>query len=79
MDGGERKGRAENRISPSRLYQFARALAVPVAWFFDGLPPTSTGRIRVVIPEYELQSARPRPWLKPITRSLPNDVVPFTG
>jgi transcriptional regulator with XRE-family HTH domain len=29
---------AENRISPSRLYSFARALAIPVGLFFDGLP-----------------------------------------
>src|SRR5258708_517957 len=32
---------AVNRISPSRLYRFARLLGVPVAWFFDGLPPTT--------------------------------------
>ena len=29
--------RAENRISPGRLYQFAKALKVPVTWFFDGV------------------------------------------
>jgi transcriptional regulator with XRE-family HTH domain len=47
---------AANRISPGRLYLFARALAVPVEWFFDGLPPTATRRAATVIPEYELES-----------------------
>jgi transcriptional regulator with XRE-family HTH domain len=30
--------RGENRISASRLYQFAQILGVPVAYFFDELP-----------------------------------------
>jgi transcriptional regulator with XRE-family HTH domain len=47
---------AENHISPSRLYQFARALAVPVAWFFDGLPSATTRRPDTAVPEHELQS-----------------------
>jgi transcriptional regulator with XRE-family HTH domain len=47
---------AENRISPSRLYQFARALAVPVAWFFDGSPPITTRKVQVTIPQHELES-----------------------
>ena len=33
---------AQNCISPSRLYSFACALAVPVGWFFDGLRPIKT-------------------------------------
>jgi transcriptional regulator with XRE-family HTH domain len=47
---------AENRISPSRLYSFSRALAVPVGWFFDGLPPISTGKANITIPLHELDS-----------------------
>ena len=37
------KAAAVYRISPSRLYYLSRALRVPVAWFFDGLPPIRTG------------------------------------
>jgi transcriptional regulator with XRE-family HTH domain len=48
--------KAAYRISPARLYQFARALDVPVAWFFDGLPPIATGRTPITIPEHELFS-----------------------
>jgi transcriptional regulator with XRE-family HTH domain len=29
-----------NRISSSRLYEFARALGVPVSYFFDKMPPS---------------------------------------
>jgi transcriptional regulator with XRE-family HTH domain len=47
---------AENRISPSRLYSFARALAVRVGWFFDGLPPPTTGKVQITLPLHELQS-----------------------
>jgi transcriptional regulator with XRE-family HTH domain len=47
---------AQNRISPSRLYSFARTLGVPVAWFFDGLPTTKTGKTRITIPLHELES-----------------------
>jgi transcriptional regulator with XRE-family HTH domain len=36
--------RGENRISASRLYQFAQILGVPVAYFFDELPTTRGGR-----------------------------------
>jgi transcriptional regulator with XRE-family HTH domain len=31
----------DNRISASTLYEIAKALHVPVAAFFDGLPPTT--------------------------------------
>ena len=47
---------AQNRISPERLYRFARALGVPVAWFFDGLPPITTGKLQVTLPRHELES-----------------------
>jgi transcriptional regulator with XRE-family HTH domain len=36
--------RGENRISASRLYQFAQILGVPVAYFFDELPNPRGGR-----------------------------------
>jgi len=32
--------RGTNRISASTLYAMARLLQVPIAWFFEGLPPT---------------------------------------
>ena len=32
--------RGENRVSASRLYQFAQILDVPVSYFFDELPST---------------------------------------
>lgn len=32
--------RASNRISASKLYEIARALDAPVAYFFEGLPGT---------------------------------------
>jgi transcriptional regulator with XRE-family HTH domain len=44
------------RIAPAHLYRFARALAVPVAWFFDGLPPIATGKLKVIVPRHELES-----------------------
>jgi transcriptional regulator with XRE-family HTH domain len=47
---------AENRISPGRLYQFARALGVPVDWFFDGLPCIGAGEDKLLVPEHELYS-----------------------
>jgi len=31
----------DNRISASRLYQFATMLDVPVGWFFDGFQPAT--------------------------------------
>src|ERR671933_60590 len=37
--------RGENRTSASRLYQFARILSVPVAYFFEGLPATSSAAV----------------------------------
>jgi transcriptional regulator with XRE-family HTH domain len=36
--------RGENRVSASRLYQFAQILGVPVAYFFDELPATDGSR-----------------------------------
>jgi transcriptional regulator with XRE-family HTH domain len=36
--------RGENRISASRLYQFAQILGVPVAYFFEELPSPRAGR-----------------------------------
>jgi len=47
---------AVNRIAPSRLFVFARALAVDVGWFFDGLPPIATGKAPITIPLHELES-----------------------
>jgi transcriptional regulator with XRE-family HTH domain len=47
---------AANRISPGCLYDFARLLRIPVAWFFEGLTPTATGRARILIPEHEWHS-----------------------
>ena len=44
------------RIAPAHLYRFARALAVPVAWFFDGLPPIATGKLQLTVPRHELES-----------------------
>jgi hypothetical protein len=32
-----------------------RVLAVDAGWFFDGLPPTETGRTRITVPESELR------------------------
>jgi transcriptional regulator with XRE-family HTH domain len=52
----QRYERAENRISPGRLYQFAKALKVPVTWFFDGLPPITTGKLQLTLPQHELES-----------------------
>ena len=36
--------KGSNRISASRLFEAARILAVPVQYFFDGLPDTEAGR-----------------------------------
>jgi transcriptional regulator with XRE-family HTH domain len=33
--------RGANRISSSRLYEFAKALDVPVSYFFDEMPPNA--------------------------------------
>ena len=44
------------RIAPAHLCRFARALAVPAAWFFDGLPPVATGKLKVTLPRHELES-----------------------
>ncbi len=37
--------RGTNRVSASRLHQFAQALNVPVSFFFDGLDSPSIGPI----------------------------------
>lgn len=34
--------RGSNRISASKLYEIARALETPVAWFFEGLADTTS-------------------------------------
>jgi transcriptional regulator with XRE-family HTH domain len=43
------------RIAPAHLCQFARALKVPAASFFDGLPPIATGKLQVTLPKRELE------------------------
>jgi len=35
--------RGANRISASKLYEIARALRVPIAWFFEGLSDPEAG------------------------------------
>jgi|SRR6516164_8479444 transcriptional regulator with XRE-family HTH domain len=62
---------AQNRISPSRLYRFARALDVPVAWFFDGLPPIATGKLQVTLPRHELESRETASLVKAYYRIAP--------
>jgi DNA invertase Pin-like site-specific DNA recombinase len=47
---------AINRVSLSVLFRFARRLNVPVAYFFDGLPPTTTGHPNTGLAEIELHS-----------------------
>ena len=47
---------AVNRIAPSRLFAFARALEVDVGWFFDGLPRTGPGRVTISVPERNFYS-----------------------
>jgi transcriptional regulator with XRE-family HTH domain len=47
---------AVNRVSPGVLFRFARRLNVPVAYFFDGLPPTTTGDRSTALTEIELHS-----------------------
>ena len=37
--------RGANRISASKLYEIARALRVPIAWFFEGLSDPTAGHI----------------------------------
>ena len=32
-----------NRVAPSRLWQLAQILDVPISFFFDGYPPTEDG------------------------------------
>ncbi len=36
--------RGANRVSASKLFEIAKALQTPVAFFFDGLGPTADGR-----------------------------------
>jgi transcriptional regulator with XRE-family HTH domain len=47
---------AENRISPGRLYYCARALGVPVDWFFAGLLPIATAQDKLLVPEPQCYS-----------------------
>jgi transcriptional regulator with XRE-family HTH domain len=47
---------AVNRVTPDLLYRFARFFNVPVAYFFDGLPPTTTGYPNTGLAEIELHS-----------------------
>jgi transcriptional regulator with XRE-family HTH domain len=47
--------RGLNRISAGRLFEIARALDAPVAWFFEGLHPSGA------LPE---SPQRPRMWLE---------------
>jgi transcriptional regulator with XRE-family HTH domain len=58
---------AKTRISPSRLCAFARALAVEVGWFFDGLLPTSSGQAGISVPARQPES--------PETASLVEDYL----
>src|SRR5271170_3501363 len=46
------------RISPSRLYRFARHLDVRVAWFFEGLPAgrDAPARAKTVLAQHDLFS-----------------------
>jgi len=37
--------RGANRISASKLYEIARTLRVPMAWFFEGLSDPAEGRL----------------------------------
>jgi transcriptional regulator with XRE-family HTH domain len=37
--------RGANRVSASKLYEIARALEAPVAYFFDGLADTAQSRL----------------------------------
>jgi transcriptional regulator with XRE-family HTH domain len=40
--------RGANRISASKLYEIARALHVPIGWFFEGLSdPTADGGVEL--------------------------------
>jgi transcriptional regulator with XRE-family HTH domain len=45
---------AVNRIAPGRLFRLARALGVPVTWFFEGLPPIETRRSPTTLSELGL-------------------------
>ena len=42
--------RGTNRVSASKLFDFARKLDVPISYFFDDLPDTTTGGDRPVLP-----------------------------
>lgn len=50
--------RGANRIGASRLYQFSRALNVPISFFFEEMPRNveATGGRRVALPEDTSQS-----------------------
>lgn len=44
--------KGSNRIGASRMWQFAQALGVPVASFFEGLPESGRGK-KVAAPEVD--------------------------
>jgi len=43
--------RGVNRMGSSRLFDFAKCLAVPVSYFFEGLEPTGTKRLHSGVAE----------------------------
>ena len=51
--------RGSNRISSSRLYEFAKVLDVPVSYFFDEMPSNAlSGRYRVAAARASARPAR---------------------
>ena len=42
--------RGTNRIGASRLYAFSRVLQVPVAYFFEDMPPEISGKNKKSVP-----------------------------
>ena len=42
--------RGANRISASKLYEIARALQVPIGWFFEGLSDPTAGGVGAETP-----------------------------
>lgn len=47
---------AINRIPPEALCRFASFFNVPAVYFFEGLPPTTTGNLKTALAEIELYS-----------------------
>jgi len=47
-------------------------LDVPVAWFFDGLPMTGTGRVTISVPEHKLYSRETASLAKAYFRIAPD-------